>query len=110
LVGRPIAFEEALGHFPQKSTRMLAVYALVVDDDFDMRPTWYSAGYSEQRLPIAQVTANHEGSGPDKTRTTSRLIEPSLALRSFCVDQPNSPAPLDILMLVQQDSNLRPVD
>jgi hypothetical protein len=37
LVGRPIAFEEPLGHHSQKSTRMLAVYALVVDDDFDMR-------------------------------------------------------------------------
>jgi hypothetical protein len=37
LVGRPIAFEETLSHHPQKATSMLAVYALVVDDDFDMR-------------------------------------------------------------------------
>ena len=36
LVGRPIAFEETLGHRPQKATRMLAVYAFVIDDDFDM--------------------------------------------------------------------------
>jgi hypothetical protein len=40
LVGRPIAFEETLSHHSQKSTRMFAVYALVVDDDFDMRHAW----------------------------------------------------------------------
>ena len=36
LLGWPIAFEETLSHHPQKTTRMLAVYALVIDDDFDM--------------------------------------------------------------------------
>ena len=85
LVRRPIAFEEPLSHHPQKSTRMLAVYALVVDDDFDMRRTRYSTGHTKERLFVAQVAANREGhrSGPDKTRTTSRLIEPSLAVRSL---------------------------
>ena len=68
MVGRPIAFEEPLSHHPQKSTRMLAIYALVVDDDFDMRRARDSTGHSEERLLIAQVTANREGhsSGPDK--------------------------------------------
>src|SRR6516164_9666669 len=37
LVGRPIAFEKTLGHHPQKAAGMLAVYALVIDDDFYMR-------------------------------------------------------------------------
>jgi hypothetical protein len=27
MVGRPIAFEETLGHHPQKAARILAVYA-----------------------------------------------------------------------------------
>jgi len=37
LVGRPIAFEETLGHHPQKTTRILAVCAFFIDGDFDMR-------------------------------------------------------------------------
>jgi hypothetical protein len=85
LVGRPIAFEQALGHHPQKAARMLAVYAFVVDDDFDMRRAWYSPGHSEERLVVSQVTANPEGhiSAPDKAHTTSRLIEPSSAKQSL---------------------------
>ena len=61
MVGRPIAFEETLGHHPQKATRMLAVYAFVIDDDFDMCRARYSAGHSEVRLLVSQVTANPEG-------------------------------------------------
>jgi hypothetical protein len=61
LVGRPIAFEETLGHHPQKATPMLAVYAFVIDDDLDMCRAWYSAGHSEVRLLVSQVTANPEG-------------------------------------------------
>jgi len=85
LVGRPVAFEETLDHHPQKATRMLAVYAFVIDDNFDMRRARYSARHSEERLLISQVTANLEGhiSAPDKARTTSRLIEPSSAKQSL---------------------------
>jgi hypothetical protein len=36
LVGRPIAFEETLGHHPQQASRMPAVYAFVIDDYFDI--------------------------------------------------------------------------
>jgi hypothetical protein len=79
LVGRPIAFEETLGHHPQQATRMLADYAFVIDDDFDIGRARYSAGHSEERLLTSQVTADLEGhiSAPDKARTTSRLIEPA---------------------------------
>jgi hypothetical protein len=78
LVGRPIAFEETLGHDPQKATRMLAAYAFVVDDDFDMRRARYSAGHSEERLLISQVTANLEGhiSAPNKVRTQRGSLNP----------------------------------
>jgi hypothetical protein len=81
----PITFEETLSHHPQKATRMLAVYAFFIDDDLDMRRAWYSAGHSEERLLISQVTANLEGhiSAPVKARTTSRLIEPSSAIQSL---------------------------
>lgn len=61
MVGRPIAFKETLGHHPQKATRMLAVYAFVIDDDFDMCRARYSTGHSEVRLLVSQVTANPEG-------------------------------------------------
>ena len=61
MVGWPIAFEETLGHHPQKATRMLAVYAFVINDDFDMCRACYSAGHSEVRLLVSQVTANPEG-------------------------------------------------
>jgi hypothetical protein len=36
LAGRPIAFAETLGRHPQQATRMLAVYAFVIDDYFDI--------------------------------------------------------------------------
>jgi hypothetical protein len=85
LVGRPIAFEETLGHHPQKAARILAVYALFIDGDLDMRRARYSAGHLKERLLISQVTANLEGhiSAPDKVRTTSKLIETSSAMRSL---------------------------
>jgi hypothetical protein len=53
LVGRPIAFEETFGHHPQKATRIPAVYAFVIDDDFDMCRARYSAGHSEVRLVVS---------------------------------------------------------
>ena len=67
MVGRPIALEQTLGHHPQNAARMLAIYAFVVDHDFDMRRAWYSPGHLEKRLLISQVTANLEGhiSAPD---------------------------------------------
>ena len=85
MVGRPIAFEETLGHHPQKATRMLAVYAFFIDDDFDMRRACYSAAHSEEGLLISQVTADLEGhiSAPNKARTTTRLIEPTSAVKSL---------------------------
>jgi hypothetical protein len=61
LVGRPIAFEETLGHRPQKATRMLAVYAFVVNDEFDVCCAWYSAAHSEEGLLVSQVTTDAEG-------------------------------------------------
>ena len=85
MVGRPITFEETFGHHPQKATRILAVYAFFIDDDFDMRRACYSAGHSEERLLISQVTANLEGhiSAPNKARTTTRLIEPTSVVESL---------------------------
>lgn len=85
MVGRPITFEETFGHHPQKSTRILAVYAFFIDDDFDMRRACHSAGHSEERLLISQVTANLEGhiSAPNKARTTTRLIEPTSVVESL---------------------------
>jgi hypothetical protein len=78
LVGRPIAFEETLGHHPQKATRMLAAYAFVVDDDFDMRRARYSAGHSEERLLVSQVTGDPEShiSAPNKVRTHRGSLNP----------------------------------
>jgi hypothetical protein len=85
LVGRPIAFEETRGHHPQKATRMLAVYAFVIDNDFDMCRAWYSAAHSEEGLLVSQVAGDPEGhiSAPDKARTTTRLIEPASVVESL---------------------------
>ncbi len=55
MVGRPIAFEETLGHHPQKAACILAVYAFFIDDGFDMRRAWYSAAYSEEGLLVSKV-------------------------------------------------------
>jgi len=85
LVGRPIAFEETLGHHPQQAARILAVYVFFIDDDFDMRRTRYSAGHLEERLLISQVTADLEGHicAPDKARATSRLIDRTSVVESL---------------------------
>jgi hypothetical protein len=64
LVRRPITFEETLGHHPQKATRMLSVYAFVIDDDFDVCHAWCSAAHSEVRLFVSQVTRDPEGHIP----------------------------------------------
>jgi hypothetical protein len=61
LVRRPIAFEETLGHHPQKATRMLAVYAFFIDDGFDMRRARYGAAHSEEGLLVSQVAGDSEG-------------------------------------------------
>jgi hypothetical protein len=45
LVGRPIAFKQTLGHHPQKATRILAVFAFLIDGYFDMRRARYGAGH-----------------------------------------------------------------
>jgi hypothetical protein len=78
LVGRPIAFEEMLGHHPQKAARMLAVYAFVIDDDFDMCRAWCSAGHSKEGLLISQVTGDPEShiSAPYKVRTQRGSLNP----------------------------------
>jgi hypothetical protein len=85
LVGRPIAFEETLGHHPQQATRTLAVYAFVIDDDFDMRRAWHSAAHSEEGLLLSKVAADPEGhiSAPNKARTETRLIEPTSLVESL---------------------------
>jgi hypothetical protein len=85
LVGRPIAFEETLGHHPQKAARILAVYAFFIDDGFDMRRAWYSAAHSEKGLLVSTVAADPEGhiSAPNKARTTTRLIEPTSVVESL---------------------------
>ena len=85
MVGRPIAFEETLGHHPQKAARILAVYAFFIDDGFDMRRAWYSAAYSEEGLLVSKVAADPEGhiSAPNKARTTTRLIEPTSVVESL---------------------------
>ena len=64
---------------------MLAVYAFVIDDDFDMCRAWYSAGHSEERLLVSQVAADPEGhiSVPNKARTATRLIEPTSVVESL---------------------------
>jgi hypothetical protein len=85
LVGRPIAFEETLGHHPQKATRMLAVYGLVIDDDFDMCRARYSTAHSEEGLLVSQVARDPESHicAPNKARTTTRFIEPTSAVESL---------------------------
>jgi len=85
LIGRPIAFEETLGHHAQKATRMLAVYALVIDDDFDMCRARYSTAHSEEGLLVSHVARDPEShiSAPNKARTTTRFIEPTSAVESL---------------------------
>ena len=85
MVGRPIAFEETLGHHPQKAARILAVYAFFIDDGFDMRRAWYSAAHSEKGLLVSKVAADPEGhiSAPNKAHTTTRLIEPTSVVESL---------------------------
>jgi hypothetical protein len=93
LVGRPIAFEETLGHHPQKAARILAVYAFFIDDGFDMRRAWYSAAHSEKGLLVSKVAADPEGhiSAPNKACTTTRLIEPTSVVELIDADQRTLP-------------------
>jgi len=57
---------------------MLTAYALIVDDDFNMRLSRYGNPNSEVRLFISRVGADAEGhiSAPNKARASFNTSEP----------------------------------